>query len=656
MVVFFLIIAMLIPAQGALTVVSNDPLADQWSYRDVKVFDAWDQATGSRDVVVAVIDNGFDTFHPELASNVWRNTREIADNGIDDDHNGYADDVWGWNFVDETNDPRPSVFTLSDADTSDDNDEVHHGTMVAGIIGAVGNNNAFGVGINWQVQLMNLKVLGNSGMEEAVVPIAKAIRYAVDNGAHIINISLIGPPDELIKEAVQYAYTKGVAIIAAAGNDYYSLDDYPRYPICADRGLAEQWVLGVSAIDESHHLARFSNTGGCIDMTAPGVRVSTTLRYSPRFGLDRFYGGPFSGTSFAAPFVSGAAALIKSLHPEWGPKEIYHTLLSTVHKTPPQDEAAYARSFGKGLLQINKAVALALASVKNGHPLKRLWAVSSDQTSFVATTPRGGTLPLASSPRIKGIESLVSFDDQGKSRYAVVVRPNKKKLQRDIRVFSGDWQQLESWKAPFSGPVSVSVGDVVGDGRPRLILAPQSPSTIAFTVRTLRGEDVETVTLAAKHAGSAITVQKKKGKPTLIAVYAESGTIVLHRFDESLQVTERISLPEVTSVGAIALPDLTGDGEDDYVIGSLAGDAPYLTYYKNDGTYLRKFFAYNDSYRGGLALAMGDYDNDGKDDVIVAPSSGGQPVRIWSARSKKLADWQPFGEGYNGPVGLLAWY
>ena len=258
----------------------------------------------------------------------------------------------------------------------------------------------------------------------------------------------------------------------------------------------------------------------------------------------------------------------------------------------------------------------------------------------MATTPRGGTLPLASSPRIKGIESLVSFDDQGKSRYAVVVRPNKRNYSATFVFLAAIGGSSNLGRRRFPVGVSVSVGDVVGDGRPRLILAPQSPNTIAFTVQILRGEDVETVTLAAKHAGSAITVQKE-GK-TLIAVYAESGTIVLHRFDESLQVTERISLPEVTSVGAVALPDLTGDGEDDYVIGSLAGDAPYLTYYKNDGTYLRKFFAYNDKLpRWAGACDGGSYDNDGKDDVIVAPSSGGLTgsnlERAWSKKIGRLA-------------------
>src|SRR3989344_5355153 len=109
----------------------NDPFVSQWSYTDTKLFEAWDLATGSSDVVVAIIDNGFDTFHPELIENAWKNVREIPDNGIDDDKNGYVDDVWGWNFVGVdadgsgglteeelkgNNDPRPEVTNITPQD------------------------------------------------------------------------------------------------------------------------------------------------------------------------------------------------------------------------------------------------------------------------------------------------------------------------------------------------------------------------------------------------------------------------------------------------------------------------------------------------------------------------------------------------------------
>ncbi|HYE59942.1 MAG TPA: S8 family serine peptidase, partial [Candidatus Kapabacteria bacterium] len=342
----------------------TDPAGEQWAYRDTKVYEAWDVATGSRNVVVAVIDNGFDMYHPDLYGNVWKNDDEVPDNGVDDDKNGYTDDVWGWNFVPEdvngdgsidiaeqmgNNDPRPSVFASTP-------EAIHHGTVVAGIIGGLGNNQQDGAGINWRVRLMNLKVANNVG-EGSMVGLDRAVRYAVDNGAHVINLSIVGDVQTALRDVFRYAHEKGVVVVAAAGNDSRFLNRSPQYPVCVDEGESEEWVLGVSAIDESHRITHFSNVGSsCIDITAPGVNIASTLRYSPQYGLQNTYGTGWNGTSFAAPFVTGAAALLKSMHPEWTAKEISTTLLTTVHKTPPLDEAEYAHLYGAGLLQINKAV------------------------------------------------------------------------------------------------------------------------------------------------------------------------------------------------------------------------------------------------------------------------------------------------------------
>ena len=118
--------------------IPNDPGAEQWAFADLGVYQAWDYFTGSTDVVVAIIDNGFDTFHPDLRNNLWQNKKEIRNNQIDDDENGYIDDVYGWNFLDNNNDPRPSVLGLADYEKKEA--LFNHGTLVAGIIGAVGNN------------------------------------------------------------------------------------------------------------------------------------------------------------------------------------------------------------------------------------------------------------------------------------------------------------------------------------------------------------------------------------------------------------------------------------------------------------------------------------------------------------------------------------
>lgn len=362
-------IAMPLTAHGFIP---SDPFAEQDAYDLIGVYDGWNQSTGASDVVVAVIDNGFDHFHPELTKNTWRNTDEIPNNGIDDDQNGYIDDIVGWNFLpfdidddgeiseDEAkgnNDPRPNTSDLA----GDETIIVSHGTAVAGLIGARGHNNALGAGLNWHVSLMNLKIVGNSG-NGSLIHLHEAIRYAVDNGADVISMSVIGntsDPTE-IQSAIEHAYANDVVVVAAAGNALLDLGEQPLYPICADANMEQEMVIGVSAVHASRQFARFSNFGGdCVDITAPGVGVSSTVRFSPSAGLDTYYRGRLQGTSFAAPLVSGTAALIKSLYPELTAPQIIDLILSSTSKTPPEDEALYQSLFGAGLLQVDAAVSLA---------------------------------------------------------------------------------------------------------------------------------------------------------------------------------------------------------------------------------------------------------------------------------------------------------
>src|SRR3990167_1151526 len=134
---------------AALARTPNDPSFSQWAFTDVHAPKAWDITTGKKEVVVAIIDNGFDSLHPDLKDNVWHNTGEISSNGKDDDNNGFVDDSNGWDFAGNDNDPRPDDPALQNLE---DGEVLHHATIVAGIIGGVGDNNRSGAGINWQVR------------------------------------------------------------------------------------------------------------------------------------------------------------------------------------------------------------------------------------------------------------------------------------------------------------------------------------------------------------------------------------------------------------------------------------------------------------------------------------------------------------------------
>jgi len=325
-ITIILVIILLLPSFVFARVPNDDLYPKQKEFWDVIGLEkAWDFATGSPQVVVAVIDTGADIWHKDLENNIWINPYEIADNGIDDDNNGYVDDINGWNFIENNNNVRPSVF-----ENTDDPEAVRHGTVIAGLIGEQGNNNKDGTGVNWQVKVMPLRAIDSngSGLWEDV---AKAIDYAVKNGAMVISLSMVSTDGgDLLRASLRAAFERGVVIVAAAGNEGSNINQNdPVYPICIDQGDKENWIVGVGSVHPSGKLSWFSNYGDCVDLYAPGDEIYSIERYAPQFGYGEEFGGPWKGTSFAAPIVAGAAALIKSLHPDWKADKIIETILST---------------------------------------------------------------------------------------------------------------------------------------------------------------------------------------------------------------------------------------------------------------------------------------------------------------------------------------
>ncbi|MBN1641492.1 MAG: peptidase S8 [Anaerolineae bacterium] len=256
----------------------NDPhYPSQWALQTVGAPEAWGRTRGDG-VVIAIVDSGIDLTHPDLAPVLWTNAGEMPDNGLDDDGNGYLDDLHGWDYVE--GDALPA-------------DEKGHGTHVAGIAAAATDNATGIAGMGWGGALMVVRVLDEEG-EGDVADVADGIRYAAENGAHVINLSLGGNsiPAGTVDAAVAYAQGLGVLVVAAAGNSGWSVPFYP---------AAYEGVLGVGATDQQDLKAWFSNYGSYVDVAAPGVSLISTLPGG--------YGW-LSGTSMAAPMVSGLAALV----------------------------------------------------------------------------------------------------------------------------------------------------------------------------------------------------------------------------------------------------------------------------------------------------------------------------------------------------------
>jgi len=225
---------------------------------DVDGPEGWDIETGDPSVIVAVIDTGVDYTHPDLANNIWQNPGEIQGNSLDDDGNGYVDDTIGYDFLDGDNDPM---------------DPSGHGTHVAGIIAAEGNNGTGITGVGWTLKTMALKAGGASGFFLSSTLI-EAINYAVNNGAKVINASWGGDmSDPAMRTAIDNAKTQGVLFIAAAGNSGRNIDSQPFYP--ASYTLTN--IVSVAATDQDDGLASFSNFGpSSVDVGAPGTNILST--------------------------------------------------------------------------------------------------------------------------------------------------------------------------------------------------------------------------------------------------------------------------------------------------------------------------------------------------------------------------------------------
>jgi subtilisin family serine protease len=263
---------------------------------------AWRLGRGGP-VTIAIVDSGVNLRHPDLRDNLWTNPREIAGNGIDDDGDGRVDDVHGWDFAN------------GDADPADDNG---HGTHVAGIAAARGDNGIGVAGVAWRARIMAVKAVDASAQGSSST-VAEAVRYAVARGARIVVLALAGSdPGSYLESAIREAADRGVLVVCAAGNGGRDVDAQPVFPAAFDLPN----VISVAATSRKGALSRLSNFGrATIDIATPGEGIiSTSLSgvYERR-----------SGTSMAAASVAGAAALVAAAAPGISAAEIRSVLLST---------------------------------------------------------------------------------------------------------------------------------------------------------------------------------------------------------------------------------------------------------------------------------------------------------------------------------------
>jgi len=364
-----------------LLTIQNTPndtfFSNQWDMRKIQAPEAWSYATGSSNIVVAVIDTGIDYDHPDLYQNIWINQAEIppsrranltdvdgdgiisfkdlnnpinqgpgkitdmngdgridaadilapmilnaqgkdtglggwADGSTEDGDTAHPDDLIGWNFIANDNTPM------------DDNG---HGTHVSGTIGAMGDNGRGIAGINWNVSLMPIKFMNSAGQGD-LGAFLDGLSYAVDHGARLANNSWVGFGQsaylrQMVSDAISQAGSHGLIFVAAAGNGGHSNDINPVYPA----SFALNNVVSVAATNYGDSLASFSDWGATtVDLAAPGMSIYSTLP-GGRYGY-------MSGTSMATPHVTGALALVWSVHPSWTYQQVIDQVLNTVDRLP----------------------------------------------------------------------------------------------------------------------------------------------------------------------------------------------------------------------------------------------------------------------------------------------------------------------------------
>ncbi|MBU0598192.1 S8 family serine peptidase, partial [Patescibacteria group bacterium] len=540
-----------------MAVTPDDPsYDDQWYLEQIDSPQAWDSSIGSSEVVVAVLDTGIDLDHPDLEDNIWINSDEIPNNGEDDDGNGFIDDYNGWDFVADEADPNPK---FDDGWTTSG---IHHGTAIAGIIGAVGNNSIGITGVNWQVKIMTVRVLDGAGVGDTNA-IYQGIDYAIANGADFINLSFVGNnEDSMLQNALNQANTAGVLIFAAAGNDGINLNNTPRYPVCSDH------VIGIGGTDQNdQRFIRYSGSqisGGsnygsdCIDISAPATQFISTALYDTDNNLNNYYLNGWSGTSLATPLVTGAAALLKAYDNTLTGTQLSLILIQNSDLLSDLPDITLGQ-MGSGRLNVANALATLLPSA-----------------NLIITGAGSGGGP-------------------------------------HVRVFNENGQrqsQFFAYAESFRGGVNVATGDVDGDG-----------------------ED-EIVTGTGDGGGPHVRIFNTEGNlQSQFFAYAES-------FRGGVNV---------------AAGDLDGDGTDEIIAGAGYTGGPHVRVFDANGNLKSQFFAYAESFRGGVNVAAGDLDGDGTDEIIAgAGYTGGPHVRVFNQAGVRQSQFFAYAESFRGGVNVAS--
>jgi len=615
---------------------SNDSLVLYYGTNDAdidaqEVFENLPDDT--RAVVVAIIDTGVYGIHPDLIGRMFTNTGEIPDNEIDDDHNGFIDDVCGWDFCDAS-------YALEIGEDNDPNDEYGHGTHCAGIVAAMTGNNKGIAGMVENCRIMPLKFAPIMIVSLAV----KAIIYAADNGADVISMSWgYEWPSMALRDALEYAYSKGVILVASNGNDG---DERINYPTGFEN------VISVGASDSDDEVTVFSTYGSNMSLIAPGLcvlslRAAATDMYGPCEAgvhiIDNWY-YLASGTSMSGPFVAGAAAYVRSVSSGIIPDKVREILETSADDiTDPYGYGGNYPGFdiysGYGRLNLKNALDITprVHAIINSPSANQLLsgivdivgsAYGADFTDYVLEYGEGSDpttwteIASSSTPVTEG--SLASWNTPGLSgEYALRLSVGPFNVASNIVYISSTTTAVADILSPSEGDTIVSSAITPVEG------VAVCPDFSYYKLEYGSGEEPSTWTVI-EESGAPIINGGNLGNWN--SGILNSGIYTLRLSVYSSAGLEASTAAKVTSlspfagengwsvyISSDAMPQFPnyGDFDNDGVIDIIVGSSNGIKFYTPDGQLKTDGVPSFPTYDFSLPIAVGNLDDDGVDDFVA---------------------------------------
>lgn len=659
----FTIFILFSPFLVSARVLPNDPYYEkQWYLPKIKADLAWERINSSPNITIAVIDSGVQIDHPDLKDNIWVNENEIANTGTDDDGNGFIDDINGWDFVENVPDPSPKF----NEDWTESG--MSHGTMVAGIIAAVGNNNQGVTGLTWQAKIMPLRALNHKG-EGRISDVVRAIDYAINNGADIINLSFAGfTYNSSLQAAINRASQAGIIVVTAAGNEHengqgLNTDETPIYPACY--GKDNILVLGVASTDPLDQKADFSSYGfSCVDITAPGISFFNTITQgSNLFDQNLLYDGYWSGTSMSAPIISGTLALIAEMNPNLSPVEIVNVLLRSADNISRLNPA-YLGQLGAGRVNVYRAVEMSRELLYS--KLGRIIAApaSQNELDLKLLDISGNKIDVFDiNQLIRNGAKVASGDISGNGDSEIVIAMQKGE-RPELLIFSRDQRLLGRFFAydpNFLGGMSLALADLDGNGKKEIIVGAGpggGPHVRIFDHRgNLKGQffahdlnfrggvNVSAGNIDGKGINN-IVVGLGEGSDPAIKIFDRRGNMlgVFLAYEKSFTGGVNVTVANI---------DGRADRRDKIIIAPGPGRAPEIKVFTNHGELERSFLAFRSNWQLGVSVSAGDLNNNGLAEIVTGALAGGDPqIRVFSGKGNLLESFYAWSDKYSGGVNV----